>query len=64
MRESKLRQELSLKFGVDQDTLEHLITHVKIKLSSNVADVVVLRLLKYDEYTQYLALSFLGVSTC
>lgn len=58
-RELELREEIIKDLKLDENLLDHLITHLKLKLSENVPDSTVLRLIKYDEYTKYLIQSFL-----
>ena len=58
-RELELREEIIKNLELDENLLDHLITHLKLKLSENVPDSTILRLIKYDEYTKYLIQSFL-----
>ncbi|WP_288985327.1 hypothetical protein [uncultured Flavobacterium sp.] len=58
-RELELREEIIKDLELDENLLDHLITHLKLKLSENVPDSTILRLIKYDEYTKYLIQSFL-----
>lgn len=58
-RELELREQVANDLQVTEEVLDHLVTHLKLKLSENVPDSTILRLIKYDEYTKYLIQSFL-----
>lgn len=58
-REAELRQSLLKQLQITEDRLEHLIVHLKIKLSESCPDNTILRLLKYDEYSKHIAERFL-----
>lgn len=58
-RELELREQVANDLQVTEEVLNHLVTHLKLKLSENCPDSTILRLIKHDEYTKYLAQSFL-----
>lgn len=58
-RELELREQVANDLQVTEEVLDHLVTHLKLKLSENCPDLTILRLIKHDEYTKYLVQSFL-----
>lgn len=58
-REAELRQSLLKQLQITEERLEHLIVHLKIKLSENCPDNTILRLISYDDYTKHLTECFL-----
>jgi len=58
-RELELREEIIEDLQLNEEVLNHLVTHLKLKLSENVPDTTILRLLKHDEYTRHLANNFI-----
>lgn len=59
-RELELRELTKNDLQLDDDMLDHLLIHLKLKLSEYVTDTPILRLLKHDEYVRHLANNFIS----